>query len=152
MELIGQMTATMMGELTTTIAEKGPAEAIDVCSGHAPIVAGELSADELRIRRIGNRVRNTEANTPTEAERAVMESLTPESPHFQGEISGRPVFMKALFIPAEMCLTCHGTNEQIPADVQAALAKRYPNDEAINYAVGDLRGAILVERNPSAQE
>jgi hypothetical protein len=147
-EMIGKMTTSLIGELTTTIADKGPAVAIDVCSGQAPIVAGELSAGEFSIRRIGNRVRNAEVNTPTADERKIMESLTPDSPHFQGEISGRPVFMKGLFIPSDMCLTCHGTNDQIPADVQAALAERYPDDEAIDYAVGDLRGAILVERNP----
>lgn len=147
MEMIGQLTSTLMGELTTTIAEKGPAEAIDICADQAPIVAGELSAKEFSIRRVGNRVRNLEANAPTAAERKVMETLTPESPTYQGEISGRPVFMKALFIPGEMCLTCHGSSDQIPADVQAALTERYPDDEAVDYTVGELRGAILVERN-----
>jgi hypothetical protein len=33
----------------------------------------------------------------------------------------------------------------IPASVKAVLARRYPNDQATGYNVGDLRGAVSVQ-------
>ena len=46
---------------------------------------------------------------------------------------------------AHNCLACHGAPEQIPAEVAAILAERYPDDQATGYAVGDLRGALWAE-------
>ena len=42
-----------------------------------------------------------------------------------------------------VCLTCHGA--AVADDVKAAIAARYPKDEATGFAEGDLRGAVWVE-------
>jgi len=44
-----------------------------------------------------------------------------------------------------ICLNCHGPAASIPPDVRAALSELYPDDRAIGYAVGDLRGALWAE-------
>lgn len=145
--LIGQYTASLVGQLTTSIAENGPAKSVDICADSAPAMGKELSTGEYSIRRVGSRVRNQKDNAPTEEERRVMESLSVESPTFQGEVDGHPVFMKGVFIPGALCLSCHGTEEEIPADVKKVLAVRYPDDLAVGHAIGDLRGAVIIERN-----
>jgi hypothetical protein len=33
----------------------------------------------------------------------------------------------------------------IPASVKAVLARRYPNDQATGYTVGELRGVVSVQ-------
>jgi hypothetical protein len=104
------------------------------------------ATDGYRIRRIGTRPRNTKTNTPTAAEWKVLQGLTAENPVFQGPIDGREVYMQAQFIPSPLCLTCHGNGDQIPKEVTEALAKLYPDDQATGYALGDLRGALIVER------
>jgi hypothetical protein len=43
---------------------------------------------------------------------------------------------------AEVCLVCHGEN--IAPNIQAKLAELYPNDKAIGFNVGELRGAFSV--------
>lgn len=43
------------------------------------------------------------------------------------------------------CVRCHGTRDQIPADVRTELERRYPDDESVGYKVGDLRGAVWSE-------
>ncbi|MEZ6003852.1 MAG: DUF3365 domain-containing protein [Planctomycetota bacterium] len=146
--LIKGLSETLLGELQTAMGEKGPAAAIGICADRAPEVAKSLATGAYQVRRIGTRVRNKERNTPTAAELEVLATLSPEKPTFQGEIDGKPVFMKALYIPGALCLTCHGAPDAIPADVQAALAERYPEDAATGYAVGDLRGALIVEPKP----
>ena len=54
-------------------------------------------------------------------------------------------FMKPLAIKP-VCLSCHGSEENIPATVQAELEKHYPFDQAVNYKVGDLRGAVSIKQ------
>jgi hypothetical protein len=44
----------------------------------------------------------------------------------------------------EFCTTCHGDPSQIPEEVKAIIAERYPADQAVGYATGDLRGAVSV--------
>jgi hypothetical protein len=45
-----------------------------------------------------------------------------------------------------ICLTCHGSGEQIPPAVQAMLARYYPLDQAQGYQAGDLRGAVSIKQ------
>ena len=53
-------------------------------------------------------------------------------------------FMKTIGVKP-MCLQCHGSAEQIPPTSAAMLSKLYPNDRAVGYAAGDLRGASSVK-------
>jgi len=47
----------------------------------------------------------------------------------------------------EVCLTCHGTS--VAPEVTAAIAPKYPDDQATGYALGDLRGIAWVELPPN---
>ncbi len=141
-----ELTKALMGELQSTMAAEGPAAAIRVCADLAPEKAQAIATEELTVRRVGTRVRNSKTNTPTAAEREVLAGLTPEQPTFSGQVDGHEVFIQGIFIPNAMCLVCHGEREAIPAEVRDALAQRYPDDQAVGYAVGDLRGALIVER------
>jgi hypothetical protein len=42
------------------------------------------------------------------------------------------------------CLTCHGRPAEIDPGVRAVLAEKYPDDRAVGYRPGDLRGAVSV--------
>ncbi|HOZ08599.1 MAG TPA: DUF3365 domain-containing protein, partial [candidate division Zixibacteria bacterium] len=43
-----------------------------------------------------------------------------------------------------LCLSCHGTPDQLAAGVAERLAEVYPGDQATGYAVGELRGMFVV--------
>ena len=52
--------------------------------------------------------------------------------------------MKAL--PTEqVCLGCHGAN--LAPEVQAKLSELYPVDKATGYELGQVRGAVVVQKN-----
>jgi len=53
-------------------------------------------------------------------------------------------FMKAIPMAAN-CLQCHGT--EISPAVSAKLTELYPQDKAVGYKEGDLRGAFVVVKN-----
>jgi hypothetical protein len=56
--------------------------------------------------------------------------------------NGRSGYVEPIIVQP-LCLTCHGT-ELAPA-VAERIAALYPNDRAVGYAVGDLRGVFWVE-------
>jgi hypothetical protein len=46
-----------------------------------------------------------------------------------------------------MCVACHGGPEQISPEVKSKLSELYPNDKAVNYQPGQLRGAVVLSRS-----
>ena len=40
----------------------------------------------------------------------------------------------------DICLACHGTD--LKADVKAEIVRYYPDDKAVGYQLGELRGAF----------
>lgn len=140
----------LMGELT----RNGPVSAVAVCADSAQARTAAHSTDGLQVRRVGTRVRNP-ANAPDTLEARMLAYLTAQKlagtiPTELMEVarSGpggswelrylRPIALQ------EFCTTCHGDPSQIPAEVKAIIAERYPTDQAVGYAAGDLRGAVSV--------
>lgn len=136
----------------------GPAAAATVCRDIAPQLAGTLSRQNgWQVTRIGTRVRNPLLGLPDAWERKVLndfearmangEALATmdhgELVEFEGRLEYR--YLKAIGVqPA--CLICHGSNEQIPEEVLRSIDQFYPQDRAVGYALGDLRGAISIRQ------
>lgn len=141
----------LLGELTAAIDTQGPVAAIAICNERAPALAAAAATSEFRVRRIGTRVRNRATNTPTEGERAIltrMESMEPDALRtaaLEESPNGVPAVYVPILVASPMCLMCHGEKATLAADVRAKLESLYPDDEATDYAVGDLRGAFVVE-------
>ncbi|RUM75252.1 MAG: hypothetical protein DSZ11_02635, partial [Sulfurovum sp.] len=57
--------------------------------------------------------------------------------------SGYRVY-KPLFIKP-VCLKCHGSSKEVSIEIQKVISSKYPNDKAIGYKEGDLRGLIVSE-------
>ena len=145
-----QLQSELGSRLVSAVSEGGPVAAIEVCSVEAPAIAASLSTQyDARVNRTAERVRNP-ANAPSPEQAVVLADMrkalaagsatVPE--HFEVRADGSALYMRA--IPTQpQCLACHG--EQIAPAVQAALAQRYPGDQATGFAVGDLRGAFVVE-------
>lgn len=67
------------------------------------------------------------------------------------EASGQPAFRYMSAIPTQkLCLGCHG--KSIDPEVKAKIEELYPQDKAIGFSEGDLRGAFVVTRANSATD
>jgi hypothetical protein len=147
----------LVSALKKEMAEGGPAGAVSVCSDLAPAIAGRISRETgWRVTRVGTRVRNPLLGMPDAWEQKVL--LDFEKRAVKGEdidkmsyseVVNEPSgkffrYMKAVALKAQ-CLACHGPDEQIAPPVRVILKERYPHDRAINYKVGDLRGAISIK-------
>lgn len=141
--------------LVNALKSSGPVAAIEACQAAAPGIASEQSAAHgATVARTALLVRNP-ANAPDAWERKVLESFAakidaganPDTVDF-GEMveeGGRKTFryMKAIPMAAEPCMACHGT--ELKPEIAAEIAKRYPQDKAVGFTPGKLRGAFTVK-------
>jgi hypothetical protein len=143
--------------LSAEIAQGGIASAVGVCNENAPQMAKAASEQSgWTIRRVSLRNRNPKA-VPDSWERATLEEFdrraaAGESPATLEkstlvEEAGHKEFryMKALPVQ-QLCLGCHGSSESIPADAAAKIHALYPQDKAVGYALGQIRGAMTIRK------
>jgi hypothetical protein len=153
-----QFVKQLGGHLKKEMKANGPVAAIKVCKDVAPDIVNQLSIENgWRVSRVTNKVRNPSSGLPDQWESKVLaefEALARKGEKYSDmskstvvEENGQSYyrFMKPLAIKP-VCLSCHGSEENIPATVQAELEKHYPFDQAVNYKVGDLRGAVSIKQ------
>lgn len=133
----------LMARLTAVVQADGPAAAIAVCQVEASTIAEPVGREKgVRIGRTSDKLRNSNDQPPDWAVSPL--ANRPTGPTFLAGPDGRfgailPIRLKV------QCLTCHGQTDSIPVSVREALASRYPLDQAVGYAEGDLRGWFWVE-------
>ena len=146
------------GVLKAELGKGGPANAIGVCRDIAPSVANRLSLQNgWKVSRVGTRVRNPMLGTPDSWEQQVMMDFQSRAAQGQSyeEMSHSEVveepggryfrFMKPIPVK-EVCLACHGNVDDLDESVRNTLAEHYPHDQAVNYKLGDLRGAFSIKQ------
>ncbi len=150
---VQQFFGQLKGELQAGMKAGGPVKAIEVCSEKAPAIARDVSKKQgLQIGRTSLKPRNA-GNAPDEWEKSVLEEF--EQRKAKGEhpkqmekyevveSNGQQSFRYMKAIPTgELCLKCHGTD--IDPAVSAKLNKLYPEDKAIGFKQGDIRGAFTI--------
>jgi hypothetical protein len=138
---------TLRNSLLGAIASQGMEEAITFCNEKAyPIT--DIYADSVVIRRTSLRYRNP-TNKPDSLELAMLNAMnaemnfsnTAESRVIRQQSTGEIHFFKPILTQA-MCLNCHGTlGVQVKDKTLARIQQLYPEDRAMNFKEGDLRGA-----------
>lgn len=134
---------SLLGELSTALAEGGPERAVVVCRDRAPALARSVGAARgVALGRTSQRLRNTANRAPAWAA-AFVGSAATEPAFFRGPEGQLGALHPIRLMP--MCLQCHGRPDEIAAPVHEALRTTYPADTATGFAVGDLRGWFWVE-------
>jgi hypothetical protein len=150
-EVSGKLLQTLGGELKTQMQAGGAMQALNFCSHNALALTDNVAKDSsVEIKRVSDLNRNP-INAATAEEKAVLNEwrtlLAKGQPLPTGELKkssdGRDAYYKPIVINNEACLKCHGG-----LDVNSPLAKAikttYPEDKAIGYKMGDLRGMVVV--------
>jgi len=148
------------GLLGEELKKGGFEGAVEACASKAQSATQAFAARErVRIRRVSLKHRNP-AGAPDAWERRRLRELEEQQKWGAppGEVSEEVAaggvkslrYLKPITVQP-MCLSCHGTADQIPAEVKSILRRRYPDDRATGYKAGELRGAISVVVAPGAQ-
>lgn len=154
-DLLGQLGQ----KLKASMSSDGPIAAVSVCKEVAPAIAKKLSADNhAQVTRVGTRVRNPQMGVANAWQKEALAEF--ESRMTQGEKAADLEYWKVVdagngkrelhyakaIAVQPMCVTCHGTAQDIPAALAEKIRIEYPDDQATGYSVGKLRGAVVVTR------
>jgi hypothetical protein len=166
-DMIGQsrtISQSMLKELgqnlQSAMADGGAVNAIGVCNMQAPEIAGRVSAqNQVKLSRVGTRARNPVMGVPNDWQAKALAQFDaglargdkPADMEFSETVvksdgSKEFHFAKPILMQP-MCVACHGSPEQISPEVKAKLTELYPNDKAVNYQPGQLRGAVVLSRS-----
>jgi len=153
--LAGNLMLSLQGELFAAMKSGGPVMAVDVCRVKAPQIAtATATGTPWKIARTALKVRNSR-NAPDAWETAKLEEFKTrlaageELPAIETfevvEEEGRSTFryMKAIGTTSP-CLNCHGSS--LKPEIASKVKELYPEDQAVGFAAGQLRGAFTLSR------
>ena len=150
-DMVKEFGGKLKGKLQAAMKSGGPIKAMTVCNEQAPLIAKKLSDKSgWDIHRTSLKARATK---PDAWETQIMQSF--EQRHTDGdkfkslfnqdvvEVNGKPTFRFMQAIETKgICLTCHGEN--IAPEIANKIKQLYPNDMAIGFKQGDIRGAFSI--------
>lgn len=145
-EIVSLTFDTLRNSLISAISSHGVDGAISFCNENAyPIT--DIYADSVVIRRTSLRVRNSsnkpdslELVTLKDMEGLMQSSKMPSARVVRQQSRGEIHYFKPIILQA-MCMNCHGTpGTQIQKLTQTKITELYPDDQAVNFKEGDLRG------------
>lgn len=150
-------TESLKSILMKEIQTNGIVAAVSVCSDTAQLLTNNYGVEKgIYIKRVSFKNRNPN-NQPDELEAKALKhfeelksegKLDETSEYFDiVEDNGVKVirYLKPIIVQAP-CLNCHGSGMEIMPDVKKIIESKYPSDKALNYKVGDLRGAISIQK------
>ena len=157
-EIFKDVSTTLMQTVAKKVNDEGAPNALLFCSTSANKLMSEKidlwrkqvveqhGFKDLKVSRKTLKPRNAANLATGEAEEILLswENAKEATPTFREDNNLARVYMP-IKIASPLCLACHGTSAEIQAETKAALAKAYPNDRATGYALGDLRGTMLLE-------
>lgn len=153
--IVTQFMQTYKTILLKAMNTGGASGAISVCADTAQAIAHSMGEKQsVTIQRVSTRWRNP-ANAPDHFEDSVLTlfgqrksegELNDQSENFtivQTDSGTVARYLKPIIVQS-VCLSCHGPEQSVTEEIRRTLKKRYPDDRALGYAVGDLRGAVSV--------
>lgn len=144
----------LMKNLHEAIAAEGFEGAVEFCNAEATSIVGKMSEEYgVKIRRASHQARNPD-DLPTAVEASILEAYAYNSengiknePNLQKINNGEVLlYTKAIVIPNEFCLNCHGdVDKDIAPATLSKIDSLYPQDLAKGHKNGSLRGMWSVE-------
>ena len=139
--------STLLGFVSSQIGSNGFEGAVSYCNLHAVGKTDSLSnLHGAKISRVTDKARNKK-NSATDEERSILDFFRsyPNAKDTLVEVDGQKTYFKKIGIGMPTCLKCHGNVEtDIDKKALSVINEKYPDDEARNYKMGDLRGAWKV--------
>ncbi|MBN3581276.1 DUF3365 domain-containing protein [Algoriphagus aestuarii] len=152
--ITAQAQKNLISNLQKAIEEGGLVHAIGFCSENATELTNALDPSEgVIIRRVSIKNRNP-MNSPDENEALILDAYVYNSEQgLESEANIQKIengevllYTKAIIFPSGICQNCHGNPEsEVPSEVVEAIQGLYPEDKALGFKAGDLRGMWSVK-------
>lgn len=138
---------SMAGEVEKNMKEGGVVQAAPYCNAHASDLTAAMEEKfNVAIKRTSLKLRN-ESNAPNDAEKAMLEQFEgmladgeEVIPFVELDENGLPHFYAPIKLK-DKCVACHGVlGETMQQETDAIIKVLYPNDQAVGFKEGELRG------------
>ncbi len=144
----------LLKNLTQAIEDRGTTGAVAFCSEKAiPLSQDASETHHVQISRLTDKNRNPDNKLSSETDKKAWSAIsqlmndkeTPQK-HWIGKEGDAVYYYKAIPLGMPTCLSCHGKKDgDIAAETLQEISKRYPNDLATGYEMGQLRGVWKVQ-------
>lgn len=140
--------------LSQELAQQGPAASVRVCKEEAMRITRAVQDEGgVVLGRTSHRLRNPANQPPLWAAEWVRASARKAA----SEVApvwidlGEKLGVLAPIPTGSVCLVCHGEPASLDPELQATLRALYPQDQAVGFRLGELRGFFWAEvEKPSA--
>lgn len=155
-----QAFAVLSSNLLQAVRQSGVSDALPFCSAQAiPLTALVAQTNDVVLRRVSHRSRNPK-NLANPFEQALirefqseLRSGKPPQPRIVPADAGTVSFYAPIVMGTNLCLKCHGQPEtDIALEDLAVIRRLYPGDNAIGFALGDVRGLWRIDFARSSLE
>lgn len=146
--------SVLLHNVSSAMQSGGKQFAVEFCSTKAvPLVDSLSKVHNCQISRISEKNRNP-ANYPFNendlTQLKLLSQKTGEDKMNANVIdeNGKLVYYKPIYLGVAACLTCHGkVGENIDEEFRNKILEKYPQDKAVDYEMGDFRGAWKIVFN-----
>lgn len=141
----------LAGNLMMAIRENGTVGALEFCNAEAVALTDSMSTEmAAMLKRVTDKPRNpgNQANEREMEYITEMKTVISEGKKMYPSLylKGSKVTGYYPIIANNLCMQCHGdTESEIASETLAMIKELYPEDQAVGYKVGDLRGIWVVE-------
>jgi len=137
------------GELKNQIQTSGAMGALHFCSQNALVLTDQVGKEfGTQVKRISFKNRNP-INSASVEEKAILndwEKLQNSGkplPSYAIKANGQYTYYKPILLNNDACLKCHG-DIAVDSPLSKEIRTMYPEDKAVGYKMGDIRGMIVV--------
>jgi uncharacterized protein DUF3365 len=146
--IVVSMQDALLRELTEGLREGGPAFALKSCHIDVVGIIRRIGRQEgVAAGRTSDRLRSR-ANAPLPWAAALVTAnagrRAADVPGFVVDLGNKVGVLRPI-AQRPMCAACHGAANKLESRVRAALRDRYPHDQAVGFADGEIRGWFWVE-------
>ena len=149
----------LLAALGNAIANDGFHGAIAYCNLNATGLTDSISREQgVAVARVTNRHRNPQNVLVSQEDKRAWtyyktkSSTTSAKDTVLLDRAGVPHYYKPIWIASALCLNCHGSRStEVALETLEAIDERYPEDAAVNYRMGELRGLWKVEPMADAE-
>ena len=148
MKAFDAVQAALSARLMEEMKAGGPARAVTVCRDEAQALTKKVASESgMALGRTSDRLRNP-LNAPPDWARPFVQNAAGQKAAGIDPVVvdlGDRVGVLRPIGTIGACTTCHGAKDKQPEALQRLLAQHYPQDKAVGFTEGDLRGYFWAE-------
>jgi len=130
--------------------EKDPSAATLFCAKNATRITKEIGQKHsVIIKRVSEKNRNPQNIPDADDQKIINEFKTlleqnKKTPEYLVVKNGDATKYYEPIYTNQLCAACHGMEDEIAKETKEQIKKLYPNDKAVGYKAGELRGLMVV--------